>query len=625
MSDVSAERSASDLAAMQRSSRGKYVALAVLLAGAAAVLFLYLRPGPFGKPEAAERVFVVPTGNVHYLVILGQWGFEPVEGGLERMTSELQDKVPGASETGVAAALRLADWSGHAFVAFEDPARLDWSGIAIAGGVPSFEPHHRFAVVSAGDLAFPHVMTLNDKPSDVMSGASVDLLSALFAQEPLASALRDDPGSPEVMLLRGKLESGIRTLRNVHAAEVRVAKVLDTSQARLTTTETATPPPVLLGSVREAMQTVPLADGGLLLVTNAMRLVTTNGDDTQASFATRHDLSYVPAGADPLAGRKPCTSLFDGAIEQTGARPLFVPSSRGDALVVHHEGISRVYTLAEGQCNFVHRGDIRAPLERKQDPGVPSSSGTVARLRLGDDDSAIATLKPGDEVPLDLVRSPTLGLHYPVWLDDTALVAVSDPEQPDDPDAPQRNDGLLILSTAHPDRALRLDAANFGGAETIHTVVPAPPGPKGPRVVVQSRSQLYRVDFPRGVAELFAEPAKKRPRAADGEPLVVDVDTREWSFTPLVQDNDRLDMGSPAVAPRGDLVAFRIRLESKVAPEIAVVPLTGGPMRVLTRNSLDDRDPTFTADGKSIVFSTFYEVDTTDWKVSIGRMVPASP
>jgi hypothetical protein len=43
---------------------------------------------------------------------------------------------------------------------------------------------------------------------------------------------------------------------------------------------------------------------------------------------------------------------------------------------------------------------------------------------------------------------------------------------------------------------------------------------------------------------------------------------------------------------------------------------------VLTRNSLDDRDPTFTADGQSIVFSTFYQVDTTDWSVAIGRMVP---
>lgn len=617
----SAEGSATDFAAMQRSSRGKYVALALLLCGAVAAIALYLRPGPFGKPEAAERVFVVPARNLSYLVILGQWGFEPVEGGLGRMTSELRDKVPGASETGVAAALRLADWSGHAFVAFEDPAQHDWSGLDIAGGLPTFEPHHRFAVVSAGDLAFPHVMTLNPKPSDVMAGPSVDLLAALFAQEPLASALRDDPGSPEIMLLRGKLEAGIRTVRSVREAEARVAKVLETSQARLTTTETATPAPVLLGGVREAMQTIALADGGLLLVTNAMRLVTTNGDDTQASFTTRHDLSYVPAGADPIAGRTPCTSLLGGSIEQTGARPLLVPSTRGDALVIHHEGVSRVYTLGEGGCNFVHRGDIRVPLERKQDPGVPSSAGTVARLRLGDDDSAIALIKPGDEVALDLVRSPSLGLHYPAWLDDTTLIAVSDPEDPDDPDAPERHDALLFFSTEHPDRALRIDAANFAGNATIHTAVPAPPGPKGPRLIVQSRSQLYRVDLPRSVPELFASLGKKRP-PADGEPIVVDVDTRDWTFTPLVQDNDRLDMGSPAVAPRGDLVAFRIRLEDKIPPEIAVVPLTGGPMRVLTRNSLDDRDPTFTADGKSIVFSTFYQVDTTDWSVAIGRMVP---
>src|SRR5690606_24130546 len=142
---------------------------------------------------------------------LEKWGFIAQEGRLKTMVDELKEKLPEATETGPAAVLKLADWAGFAYVAFEDPASLDFSGLEIDGGVPSFAPHHRFAVISAGDYAFPHRLTVNPEPSEFMNGPELDLLGALFAQEPLASTLRDDPrNTPDIIVLRTQVQDGIQ-------------------------------------------------------------------------------------------------------------------------------------------------------------------------------------------------------------------------------------------------------------------------------------------------------------------------------------------------------------------------------------------------------------------------------
>ncbi|MCY1056075.1 hypothetical protein [Nannocystis sp. SCPEA4] len=619
------DRSASDLDILRRSHRGKFVALAALLATAGGLVWWNNRPGPIGNDEQAERVLVVPATNWRYKPYLEKWGFVAQEGRLKTMVDELKEKVPEATEDGPAAVLKLADWAGFAFVAFEDPKSLDFSGLDIEGGVPTFAEHHRFAVVSAGDYAFPHKLTVNAEPSEFMNGPELDLLSALFAQEPLASTLRDDPkNSPDVIVLRTKVQEGIDAFDAITAAEATVAKIADKARVLLVDKEQGQPKPTLLGGVQESVHPIALADGGTLLLARKANFSSSSGFNADLELATTWQFFHVPAGADPVAGRVPCTSLLGGSLEETGRSPVFRSSPQGDVLQIHEAGRSRLFKLEQGGCNFTALGEITVPIARGDDPGEPHRSGRVARAQGDGRESVVYLVKPGDEVAFDLVRTTKASLQLPVWLDDDVLAGPA--EERVDPDNYITRAAIYFYSASRPERALRLDAQNFNAASQLQYVAWAPPGPQGARLLVrawgpQTGEQLFRVDAPAPASQLFADAiaeAEKTPLPAevrDGmEPLVVPIDTRGWTFTPIVSE---FHVDAPVASPDGRLVAFASD------NELHVVPLAGGTVRTLTRNELEDHTPMFSADGKTVVFRTRFPIEKTNWTLTTARSVPA--
>lgn len=623
---ASPDRSASDLDVLRRSHRGKFVALAALLATAGGLLWWTNRPGPIGNDEQAERVLVVPAAHWRYKPYLEKWGFVAQEGKLKTMVDELHEKLPEATEDGPAAVLKLADWAGFAYVAFEEPASLDFSGLAIDGGVPTFAKHHRFAVVSAGDYAFPHKLTVNAEPSEFMNGPELDLLSALFAQEPLASTLRDDPkNSPDVIVLRTKVQEGIHAFDAIKDAEATVAKIADKARALLVDKEQADPKPTLLGSVQESVHPIALADGGTLLLTRKANFSSSTGFNADLELEGTWRFFYVPAGADPVSGRVPCTGLLDGSLEEAGRSPLFRNSPQGDALLIHDSGRSRLFKLEAGACNFTALGEITVPIARGDDPGEPHKSGKVVRAHGDGREGVVYLVKPGDDVPLDLVRTARASVSQPAWLDDD-LLAGTVTEHTEVDGVETYRPAIYFYSVSRPDRALRLDAQNFNAATQIQHVAWAPAGPQGPRLLVRAWSeqggeQLFRVDAPKPLGELFTEALAQAERAPlpaevrDGmEPLVVPIDTRGWTFTVLVSELHTYD---PIAAADGSLVAFLSD------GEVHVVPLAGGPVRTLTRNELEDHTPMFSADGKTVVFRTRFPIEKTNWTLTTGRSVPA--
>ena len=616
----SAERSSSDLEALRASNRGKYVAIAAVLAATAGGLaWWYGRTGPIGNAESAERVFVIPARHWRYKPYLEKWGFVAQESRVDTLEDELKEKLPDAKETGVAAVLKLADWAGYAYVAFEDPEKVDFSGLDIQGGVPKFEPHHRFAVVSAGDYAFPHKLTVNAKPSEIMNGPDLDLLSALFQQEPLASTLRDDPkNGPEVIVLKTKVQEGIHALTAIADAEATVAKIADKARALLIDKEQGKPAPTLLGHVHESITPFALADGGTLLLVRKARFSSSTGFNAELDLDTTWHFFHVAAGADPLTGRTPCTNLLGGTLDGSGRRPSFRSSPRGDALLVHDDGKSQLFKLEQGACNFTALGEISVPMFRGEDPGEPHRSGRVARARGDGSESVVYLVKPGDDVALELVRTAATTFGLPTWLGDDTLAAVGDPNEGD------LRDGVYFFSPSSPDKALRLDAINLDNADGLRQVAPAPDGPTGPRLLVTTwgeRAGLYRVDLPKPYAALFtdtlaAADKQAHPQAVrDGmEPLIAGIDTTGWTFTRLAGEEGNII--DPIAAPDGSLVAFTS------GEEIAVTPLTGGPARVLTTNTLEDHSPMFSADGKQVVFRTRFPIEKTNWWLTTARALP---
>jgi len=630
-----ADRSQTDLEVLRRSHRGKFITLGVMLAAAGGVWWFFNRPGPIGQAEDPARVLVVTQSHMRYKPYLEQWGFTAQEGRAETIEDEAHKKLPELKMSGVPAILQLADWAGYAYVAFEAPQRVDFSGLEVEGGLPSFAPHHRFAVVSAGDYAFPHKLTVSAEPSKVMSGPDLDLLTALFAQEPLASTLRDDPKNPPVvMVLRTKLSEAMHRLTAIKDAEATVAKIADKARKLLVDKEQGEPRPTLLGAVHESLNGVALADGSTLIMSRAVHFSSNTGYNAELELDRNWIFSYLPADAAPGAERLPCPSLLGGSLTESSGRPSFRHSARGDALLVHVDGASQVWRLEPGPdrqpCNFVLAGKVTLPLARGEDPGDPQASGRIARARHDGDDSVVYVVKPGDEVAVELARSPSISFGLPVWVADDWVAAGGYVHRA------EGGSGVYVLSPGHPDHALRIDAIALDAAHSIDSVAPAPDGPNGPRLLVAATSdrgqRLFRVDIGQPWPALFDQAVAAAPppsqAVVDGiEPHIHVLDSAAATATTLTHEGWVSDMSA---APDGSAVAFQIRDIDNGIPdadsrrEIGVVALDGAsPMRLLTRNGLEDHTPMFSADSKSVLFRTRFSFEKTNWILTTARSVPA--
>ena len=631
-----ADRSQTDLEVLRSSHRGKFITLGVLLAAAGGVWLFFNRTGPIGQDEDPARVLVVNQSHVRYKPYLEQWGFAAQEGRIETIEEESHKKLPELELTGVPAILQLADWAGYAYVAFENPQKVDFGGLEVEGGVPTFEPWQRFAVVSAGDYAFPHKLTVSAKPSEVMSGPDLDLLTALFAQEPLSRTIREDPKDPPVvMVLRTKLKEGMDRLTSISDAEATVAKIAEKARTLLVDKEQGEPKPALLGGIHESLNAIALADGSSLVMSRAVHFSSNTGYNAELELDRNWQFSYLPAGAAPGAAREPCSSLLGGTLEESGSRPLFRSSPRGDALLVHIDGASQVWRLEQGAgkqpCSFTLAGKVTLPLARNEDPGDPQASGRIARGRRDGADSVVYIAKPGEDVPVELARSPSIGFAAPAWIAEDWVAAAGYCT------TAGIGSGVYMLSPSHPDHALRLDAIALDASHSIDGVAPAPDGPNGPRLLVTASSdrgqRLFRVDFTRPWGEQYDQvvAADREPppqSVVDGtEPRVYALDGAAFTTTTLTHEGWVSDM---VAAPDGRAVAFQIRdidngvVDADSRREIGLVPLDGsGPMRLLTRNGLEDHTPMFSADSNTVLFRTRFSFEKTKWILTTARSVSA--
>src|SRR5688500_604002 len=103
--------SRSDLETLQRSGRGKFSVLGVLLAGAlGAAAWSFFHRGGTGNPEDPGKVLVVTRGTrIGFSVVLKDVGFEAAEGTLPAWVNKAKDEVPELDAEGVAAIMALAD------------------------------------------------------------------------------------------------------------------------------------------------------------------------------------------------------------------------------------------------------------------------------------------------------------------------------------------------------------------------------------------------------------------------------------------------------------------------------------------------------------------------------------
>jgi len=640
--------SRSDLEALQRSGRGKVVALLLMLTLAlgAAGWFFFLRKHGTGNKEDPAKILVVARSR-GYSLVLADVGFEAHEGTFEAWEQKAKEEVPELETTGIESIMILADRFGYGYVVFEKPQELDFKKLDIDDGVPDMPDHVQFAVLSVGDFAFPHVMTVNPKPSEVLRGSSVVILQALFLQEHLADALPENEAPTiDAVQLRDRLREALDRLAQVPEAERMAETIVGQVRRQLEEEERSERKPTLVGRPLESGSPYALANGELLAITRGFQVVTRDAVRADLALDDVERLSSGAPGIEPDS-RSKCEALAGGEIS-VHESPRYWVAEDGAAVLVQTlgEGL-QLYTLDPGAsgCGFTAKGKVSAPSPGLGD-AVLDGNGQLARVGSLGSQAVVSVVTAGQDDELVLGMLDDTELEEVAWLSERHLVAVgAGPEGP----------GVWLFDTQMPTVVLRLPGSVFENADAVHEVAVGKRGSQ-PVVVVTAGDlprKLYRLDLPVGLGALFLAPTDyAAPVAAPADPtadpavdpaaepgLVAPADDREARGLPTVTtlDSNRFvvvalthegSVRSPSLSLDGSRVAFELRGEAfdptaPDDPEIASVATTGKGegLAVLTRNALRDEDPRLTPNGSHVVFHTRVEIPRTDWVISAPRMV----
>lgn len=610
--------SRTDLEALRRSGRGKLLALAfVLLAAlAGAAWFMFLRPQGIGNREEANKILVVRAGGVAgYSTALARGGFDAAEGELDDWVDKAHAELEEVPEgTDVQVVLTLADRFGYGFVVFEHPEEVDFSGLDIAS-IPAFEPHVRFAVLSVGDFAEPHVMTVNPAPSKALRRPYISLLQALFEQAPLAEALPSNTSaSVDAIQLRSKLDDALADLQLVETAELLTHEVMAEAE-RILADERASSKPIRLGAALDSGNASAALGGGVIVSTRGYTVVTDDGIRAELSPASEENLWFSRQLG--VEGRGLCESVGGGAFSSLES-PRFTFADDGGAVVVETlTDRERLWTdeSAVG-CDFVAKGTLPETTLDDVSLTLPSRGGYVARVGTTHGEASVELIEMNTaDRATKLVELTGVALRDVAWISSSALAATGD-------------DGLLYLLPAGTESPLSVALTGIGRDPTLYEVARVSDQALVLTVGASPR-QIVVVDAGRPWTALFAEPpALPVPEAStDAEvvpPIAIELDPTGFSTKILTRAGTATE---PVASPDGTAIAFTMRDRTLDDPgkgddtEIARVSVEDGSLELLTRNTLRDHSPHFTADGAWVLFDTRLELPRSSWRMTVPRAV----
>ncbi|MCB9749998.1 MAG: hypothetical protein H6713_08350 [Myxococcales bacterium] len=575
---LASDRARSDLDILRKAQRSKLVVLGAMLTGIVGVAVL-TRGGPIGKSDEPSSVFVVRSGDARFGPALRGLGFTVVEGDLDYFVTQAAEHQPDFEGSDVEKTLNLADWSGHAFVAFESPHALGLGApssfssyeITLAEDNAPVDASTPFAVVSVGNYGFPHMLTTPRARSGAHVGHELDLLTALFQQHPLREAADEAAKSPhEIFALRTRLQAALERLDEITAADETMARIQENTRRALTDEDRgAGEGPRLLGALDESVNPViALADGSILTVTRSIDIRSRNGLTADIDLGRAWEFKYLPPGARDPEARATCSSLYGGAILQQGQRPRFRWSAGGEALLIDDGTTPRVFTLAPASadapppapCSFVDRGTVPHTRGDRRNLGIPNAQGVVARAFQDGDTVVITASAPGGEV-IELARAGASLVEFgsPVWLDErhvavvggARLVAEDDATNAGLPAALLREGamaGVFVLSLDHPGEALLIPAHVVEDSPSIWQIAAVPRASETPALVLTApasveQARLYRLDMPAPYAAVFDEALEAAARAEPEAPpsktnmtVKTDIEPAAEDWSPVLQE-----------------------------------------------------------------------------------------
>ncbi len=601
--------------------RGPKIFLAVLalaIVGGVVWWFFLRTPGPRGAPEDPAKVLVV-GGDAAVADELAALGFEVEHGTFDDLEARARNEIDDLDATGPSAILALADELGAGHVAFADPSTLSFGSIVVTSSSSAVGPDHRWAVLSAGELAQPHPHVSVGRDDRLYPlPPTIELLRALFEQERLAATLvGEEKLAPIARPIFERVEPAIEILGGYGMADVKARKIDRARVESLEEPEEAVPKPAILADPLEVTAGFPVANGGIVLFSERPRLDSPRDPDVRLEYDGVAEAFWLPPGKTATSDREPCEAPI-ATVSPQGT----VVNDTGDAMLVRLGERVEVWTMpadAKG-CPFVRKGAI---------PDAPGAhvavdgSGRVLRAVTVDDEQMVEVWAPGDSQPQVWPMSGCTNIGTPEWIDEEHFAIAcrfdppvvehnpfAEPPPPEEPPPNPQQTWLYVSST----RTGQVLAWRFDVADIWLPELRLRRDPKLSLLADIDNTRLLLLAAAVDVAALFDTPlldaALPRP------PFVPEDEAGIVALAPTAFTTSQLEIdetaGAVVLSPTGTHAAFEIDQApfDQWSTNVAVLDLASGrTKRVAIDRWAAHQDPRFTADGKTLVFVSAYEAD----------------
>lgn len=660
-----------DVEALDRSFRSRVLLLGLLCVGGVGLaIWEYTRDVGRGATEDPRRVLIVTpeqrSGDDVYLRLFDRAGFVAEVDGLVSLEQRAHEYVADSDAQGLALVLEFADLGGYGFVVVERPGELDFGGIETdppIADIDAFEQRD-YAVLSVGDLAFPHRLSVDEIGEDpLLRMRGHGALQAIFRQprlDPEREVLVERPTVDELKL-EDAIERGRRLVVAPEQFPQRVEQVLGeqrealderNARALLEPLQTASPVPNL-----QTGSPLPIAGGGALLLRHPLNIYSDDALTLELDAGEWLHIDYLdPAALASGATPQPCTAIHEGKI-RLDRQPSFeiAADARALAITAEREGsrlwkyTPRVSRGSEPECSFTELGELPplAPGEShfgKLAPTPPPGPDPLADLAverpilarvqhfLDGEGSRLRVFSSSEQVfaplPRTLLELDGIALHHPIFLDARRLALLGSPAAPDD-DA--LDDYLYVVDTRTPGTFLRIPADFLHEGWQLRDLawLPSASGPWNLALVVHARDPLGRSHLvelslvPDVAAELdlalAGQPPTSSPPASEpttSAPGLLTISPEQLVVRELLAEpTTMLDF---AVAPDGHELAL-VLVNGKDS-ELALLDRASGGLRWVTDNQVKDYLPRYTSAGQ-LLFSSLVQVTISRHAFTVPRLI----
>ena len=669
----------SDLDALQGGFRARALLLGlVLVGGLGAALWSGTRQHGEGEPESRARLMVVSAGaEVDYYRVLERAGFEIAVDSYEDWLATARSALPESEAEGVPLLIEHADIEGIGYVVLESPASYSLADLEIdiqpdPASIEAFDTRE-YAVLSVGDLAFPHHLSVdplaNEGP-ELVRLPGFGALEAVFEQPTLL--VREDDERPTVEELHH--EDAIKVGARMVGKPAEFAAAIAASEATIAAELAVDPEVRLLVPEGEAGTAVPMPDGSVLVIHHPIEIYSRDANRLELQPAATLAVDYIgmPELAEFLDGGElklePCTSLAGGSLSLDD-RPQLEAAADGSALAITTlEGGTELWHWAHtNDCEWRSLGVVEglgegrvqiAPGPPSPEAGLPSLALIEVGVNLEGLDSVRAWSLAPDSVPTavlgegelepgprlvqsELFRLEEGQLGRATFLDRNHVALLSSTALPVEQatNSWMREDVIHILDCRAPGAHLRVPTAFFAEETTLHEIAmlePAKVAPEtsqvvhGPRLLLtasRAASPLQLLVLEIG-AEAWADFITRAPAEAELEGA-----SGLFTLTPEDLASHRLDTGEGDLRlglSASEWVVAWVEADRRGPSEVAylgvhlsadvVDPESWTQPKRATQNALVDRLPRVVPQIPALTFSTQIKTELSTRTYSVPRI-----